>query len=59
MVLSIGLVKNSLIGRWLSDDSVFEEYRNRHFQEAVTRLSNLPCLPQVYDVLIWKKMSAS
>lgn len=33
-----------------------EKYRNRHFQEAVTQAQlNLPCLPQVYDVLIWKE----
>lgn len=33
-----------------------KKYRNRHFQEAVTQAQlNLPCLPQVYDVLIWKE----
>lgn len=33
-----------------------KKFRNRHFQEAVTQAQlNLPCLPQVYDVLIWKE----
>lgn len=33
-----------------------KKYRNRHFQEAITQAKlNLPCLPQVYDVLIWKE----
>lgn len=33
-----------------------KKYRNRHFQEAITQAQlNLPCFPQVYDVLIWKE----
>ncbi len=33
-----------------------KKYRTRHFQEAVTQAQlNLPYLPQVYDLLIWKE----